>query len=545
MNSGPPKRRRSNQAAGGVSSGLVALAAVVFDGLPPAQIVAAAAGAAAGVAPACRVEGSYRSVNGEMVPDPPGQPERPDIDRQIQESRDGGPVHLADRRWGWAFALRHQGVVLGCLVVSAPIEPEADALLLLTILARQAGDALGFAEHQERDALQAEQLTNTINRLRHAAIAEEVLGSALSAEGGEQGIADTLFRLTALAVVVEDRFGNLRGWAGPGRPLDYPKPTPGHRAEFLHRLAAHGGPMRLKDRVFILVKPHTEVLAVLALVDPDRRMSDHHLAALKQASNVLGLELSHRRNMAELELNIRRELIDDLVAGTDEEGAYARADALGHDLRRTHYVVVLGDLDGADSAIAAAAGRAAAALGFEYLLGRHARLVVMITAGRPKPHALYQEISHQLGKSDCVIGIGSACERPSDYPESFVRARRALNVRLHSATPAGASAYDELGFYHLVDAAGQGAQQFVRDWLGVLIDYDSNKRSDLVHTLSAYLESGGSYDETAATLGVHRSTLRYRLSRIRQLTGHDVRNVDARFNLHAATRTWGFLNSSG
>lgn len=45
---------------------------------------------------------------------------------------------------------------------------------------------------------------------------------------------------------------------------------------------------------------------------------------------------------------------------------------------------------------------------------------------------------------------------------------------------------------------------------------------------------------SAAALHIHRSTLRYRLGRIADLTGSDLRDVDTRFNLHAATRVWRF-----
>jgi DNA-binding PucR family transcriptional regulator len=116
-------------------------------------------------------------------------------------------------------------------------------------------------------------------------------------------------------------------------------------------------------------------------------------------------------------------------------------------------------------------------------------------------------------------------------------------IRLNSANPEGASAYDELGFYHLVDAAHSvgAADEYARQWLGALIDYDAAKNTDLVLTLSHYLDCGGNYDESAATLHVHRSTLRYRLGRIADLTGFDLRNIDTRFNLHAATRVWRFL----
>ena len=54
-----------------------------------------------------------------------------------------------------------------------------------------------------------------------------------------------------------------------------------------------------------------------------------------------------------------------------------------------------------------------------------------------------------------------------------------------------------------------------------MLDYDARKQSELVRTLSVYLEQGGNYNATAKALVVHRSTLKYRLQRIRELSGHE------------------------
>ncbi|MDQ1600434.1 MAG: hypothetical protein QOD68_1908, partial [Actinomycetota bacterium] len=86
-------------------------------------------------------------------------------------------------------------------------------------------------------------------------------------------------------------------------------------------------------------------------------------------------------------------------------------------------------------------------------------------------------------------------------------------------------------------------ERFVRAWLGKLLDYDSHKHSDLVSTLTCYLEHGGSYDATAGALTVHRSTLKYRLQRIREISGYDLTESDARFNLQLATRAWTALTA--
>ena len=561
MNGESPSTRGQSWPAGQVSPGrLAVLSRVDFSDCDIGEIFQVATAAVGNLGP-CQVEASYRSVDGGFVRFPPSQPEHPDIERHLRESGCDGQVDVQGGRWGCALPLSHQSTVQGCLVISAISAPPENQILLLKILAQQAGAALAFVAMHERDIGSAgllakantdleetnRELAATVLRLRWQTKMHEVLSAAVAAGMGEQGIVDALYDLTALPVGLEDRFGNLRCWAGPGQPQPYPKETTDERELLLHELAARNGPARIGGRVLTLVQPRAEILGVLALQDPDNTVTADSLFALRYGATVLALELSHERNLAEIELNLRRELVDDLLAGTDRDGAYARADALGHDLRRPHYVVVVQTAGRAESALATAAGSAATALHLKYLQGRHRGLVVLLTDGRPDPRALHHAISEGLDRTTSVIGIGTRCEVPDDLPQSFIEARRALNIRLRSANPEGAAAFDELGFYRLIDAAHGGGtvETFVREWLGTLLDYDESRNSELVMTLSDYLECGGSYDESAAALHIHRSTLRYRLARIAELTGHDLRNVDTRFNLQAATRAWRFLSPDG
>ena len=52
------------------------------------------------------------------------------------------------------------------------------------------------------------------------------------------------------------------------------------------------------------------------------------------------------------------------------------------------------------------------------------------------------------------------------------------------------------------------------------------------------IQHGGGYEATSQALSVHRSTLKYRLQRIRELTGLDLGDPETRFNLELATRAW-------
>ena len=65
----------------------------------------------------------------------------------------------------------------------------------------------------------------------------------------------------------------------------------------------------------------------------------------------------------------------------------------------------------------------------------------------------------------------------------------------------------------------------------------------LIRAPGRSLTCGGNYDASALALSVHRSTLKYRLRRIREVSGHDIGHADVQFNLQVATRAWRTLQA--
>lgn len=72
---------------------------------------------------------------------------------------------------------------------------------------------------------------------------------------------------------------------------------------------------------------------------------------------------------------------------------------------------------------------------------------------------------------------------------------------------------------------------FAERVLGGLRLYDAEHHTDLVGTLAAFLTVNGSWQRCAATLGVHVSTLHYRMGRVRDLTGRDLFSARDRVDL--------------
>jgi sugar diacid utilization regulator len=305
-------------------------------------------------------------------------------------------------------------------------------------------------------------------------------------------------------------------------------------------------PIRDGERLVLLVSPRTDVIGVLALVDPERRADGADLIALEHGATVLSMELARLRGIADTELRLRRDLIHDLLAGTDDESAVARGEALDYDLRRPHRVVVVEGKGRAraQDALLSAVRRALRQTRQPGLMETWSGNVAIVTTGPADWEKVRRAIVSDLG-AQVHIGVGGSCARPSELPRSLREAGLALRLRNTLLPGNGACEYPKLGIFRMLAAIPDltDVDTFVRDWLGSLLDYDARRNAELVHTLTQYLEHGGNYDATAAELSVHKSTLKYRLQRIRELTGLELNDPDVHFNLQLATRAWGTLQA--
>lgn len=463
-----------------------------------------------------------------------------------------GIVGLPDRQWSGALALRGLGGLRGYLVVSARSVPTPNELFLLRLLAQQvglavAGTILRRAEREEarQRRLLAEKLDESNDRLTATMADHErrtTIQRMFTKSGGEQAIADALHALTGLAVAIEDPFGNLRCWSGQSPPV-HPKVDTERREEILRQAVRKGNPVRDRDRMLAVARPRHEILGTMALIGSERSIGTQEMFALEQGAAVLGLELAHLRDLAEAESRLRGDLVNDLVSGGDPVRAFPRAEAVGHDLHDAHQVLVV-HWSGT-AGLPDAVGRATAALGMRCLLGRCPDAVVLVATSPPPAQDLYDLLCRELGTTRGAVGVGGLADSPADLPRSFQEALHALEIRRDSRSSDGVVVFDNLGLYRILHAGQNGAEieRYIREWLGPLLDYDCRHHTELANTLFQYLECGGNYVSTAESLVIHRSTLRYRLRRIRDIGDIDLHDVDSRLNLHVAARAWHMLTA--
>jgi sugar diacid utilization regulator len=462
---------------------------------------------------------------------------------------DGGRLEITGVPWSWAYSLSSPHGPSGYLLVGASSRPAESEQFLLQVLAQQAGVALDNARLRSRERGQAAEL-RVANLLleRRMDIHERLTMVALRGDG-QEGIAEAVYELTGRPAAIEDRFGNLRAWAGPGRPEPYPKDEPDQRDRLLNRMMATAGPVREGERLITVALLGGIPVGVLAVYDPQGTAGDTERIAIEHATTVLTMELARLQGLVETDTRLRLNLVLDLIAGAgpDGDGVLNRAQALGYDLGRPHRVAIVdappgeGDIDLFFHAVS----RAAQQLRVGSLLAPRLHDVILLADGEPPWDEFRETVAAQVHGGNSRIGVGGRCRETSEYPRSYREAQIALQIQKTIGGPEQVTIFGDLGVYQVLATADDTSaiEQFVHQWLGQLIDYDAVHGTQLVLTLSEYLDHGGSYDASARALSVHRSTLKYRLRRIRDVSGYDLGQPDTQFNLQFAARAWRTLQA--
>lgn len=531
---------------------LLVLAMLMNESPDEEQIIRLGAGAAPSFAD-CRLVGVHLSdaSGGRWVPGASKAAAPPGIDRM---PRDGGPLDGAAGEWLWAFPLGGIGEPLGHLVVAAGEEPPADSHFLLRALSQQVGAAIRNSRLHQIERTAAVELATVNSQLEHSVQAlrqridvhDRLTQVAVSLEGME-GIARAVHEVTGLPVAIEDRYGNLRAWAGPDQPARYPKDAPPRREQLLRRMLREGACLWESGRVMRVASPRPDSVGVIALIDPHHAARDEDLAALDYGATILSLELARLRSIADTEIRIRRDLVEDLLDGVDAAEAIPRGEAFDHDLASPHRVIVFQGRGRVrdDELFFTAVRHACRDHKLGSLVVSRTGTVVLLAAVDVDWTAVHGSVMRELAGGQCRIGVGGRTSSVEDFPSSHQQALLALKLQAgHPKAPA-VVAFDSLGVYRLLAATQDTSEieRFVEEWLGRLLAYDSAKHADLVATLHNYLECGGNYDATAESLVIHRSTLKYRLQRIREVSGLALGDPDINFNLQLACRSWRTLQA--
>lgn len=154
-------------------------------------------------------------------------------------------------------------------------------------------------------------------------------------------------------------------------------------------------------------------------------------------------------------------------------------------------------------------------------------------ASRRVSAAILRELEAGLTGFSFALGRSRRAEDPLDLHRAGNEAMLAANV-VEGEAGVTDMAFDATGTYQLLlpymsDPAE--LKRFYAETVRPLVAYDDQYETDLLGTLSTFLDCDANVNATAARLITHRHTIRYRFERVRELTGLDVQSTDGREKL--------------
>lgn len=134
-----------------------------------------------------------------------------------------------------------------------------------------------------------------------------------------------------------------------------------------------------------------------------------------------------------------------------------------------------------------------------------------------------------------MIGISSAMTGADKVGDAHLQCNEALDIAQRIRSRRKAHSFDDLGYIHTLYHAGP-ASLSVNPQAPLLRRLLAERGADLFKTLEAYLDAGGNSVQTAASLQIHRSTLNYRLARVKEICDVDLSSASMRLNLQIALK---------
>ena len=269
-------------------------------------------------------------------------------------------------------------------------------------------------------------------------------------------------------------------------------------------------------------------LATLRAAKAGGEFGEYDRLVLHHGQTALAFELSRRHAVSDAELRLAGDLLDDLEQGRLEERELARRiGAFGLRPDGSYAALVaLGAERSSTEATRASVAHELEARGVTYLSASRRDRAAFLVAAEDE-EAVFA-LAHELAAAlpEARLGIG----RPAvaaGLGRSLLEARAALE-----AGDGSVSSYRDLGALELLLGLPAAAlESFVERVLGPALG-----RPWLVESLASLLETGCRWSDTAERLGIHRHTLRYRMERLRELTGRHPDEPGERMELWLAVK---------
>ncbi|MFZ5649479.1 MAG: helix-turn-helix domain-containing protein [Bacillota bacterium] len=425
---------------------------------------------------------------------------------------------------------------------------------------------------EERDvnyfSAMAKRLSGLIDQTRQWQIKERrhqiwlSMMQKMAGTGDVQSVAEVLSHVLNFPVMVVDRWGFCRARVNFSAGITPPDEE--NLKKHFARVNPRSGLLRISpaaenklscQALAVPLRLARNALGCLVVMVPEDRPVDEIL--LSQAGMVLAVALNIEDRLTDVMERINSDFLDRLVGGRlDQDEACMRAGRLGLDLRRG-WVTVLAVPDMAPRTDGESQNmwhrlhaardelrREVENWAQECWVGLLGECTMVIWVEQPSkaagcavseklPNVVQQVLRRYVAGTTFSIGVGEKiCSEATHFAEAFREAEQTVEIGRKLKGRGQVTFSSSLGSNFILYEAGQS--KFWRAFSDRLIhrleEYDRKHDAQLVGTLEAYLETGGSIAAAARLLHTHVNTVRYRLARVEEITGRSLKSASNRFD---------------
>ena len=317
------------------------------------------------------------------------------------------------------------------------------------------------------------------------------------------------------------------------------------------------------NKIIIPIYSDKKKYGSIYIWEDNREITNVDLAVLEASTSLIALDMIKKISMYEMENNHKASFLDDLLVHDEERQrkSLANAEYFDFDVDAEHRVAVIRVLSGnstignsslykTNNSIVNILRRVSRDSSIKVLFVNKCDSIVLVFELPVHEDGNYLQHLHSFVDSAMnaleaegilsmvSIGMGRSYADATNLWKSFNEAGRAAacwnidDVRIHS--------YEDLGVYRFLsyEVLRPELVLFYNETLKVLVDYDHDRDSELVHTLSLYFRCGGNLKRLAEGMGVHYNTVAYRIQRIKELAHVSFDNADQMLNLQIALKIY-------
>lgn len=296
------------------------------------------------------------------------------------------------------------------------------------------------------------------------------------------------------------------------------------------------------ERLLAPVVVHGEIYGYMWIIADDHALTQIDMMAVEVGATVAALLMLYQESVQTAEASLKGSMMAQLIEGDGKRETILTDQSLryGVDLRSA-YVMMMVEIRASNPQytvrIYRTINQLLTAQEQQAVAGQFAGQVVILAQATQALDELASAIIQRIKDSNggARIGMSMVVKGAQKVAHAHRQCIEVLEISRRLGWQNPLVQFKDLGYMHTLYHAG--AQSLDHNphvpILRLLLD---EKQADLFHTLEAYLDAGGNSVQTADSLHIHRSTLNYRLARIKEICDVDLSDAGTRMNLQIALK---------